>query len=144
MRHEPQYCRYVASFIKSSPHDEHEPYYSTSHGIRLLMPTQDTRDIIAAATRCLDVIWKQGPRYQKAGVMLGDFFRRGVAQLNLFDDFGPRPHGEQLMALLDTQNEKGNRLWFASQGISPTCTMKRSMLSPVWTTRLSDVPCTID
>lgn len=144
MRHERQHCRYVAAFIKSSPHDEHEPYYSNSSGIRLLTPTQDTRDIIAAATRCLDAIWKQGPRYQKAGVMLGDFFSQGVAQLNLFDDFSPRPHGKQLMALMDTQNKKGNKLWFAGQGISPTWTMKRSMLSPAWTTRLSDVPRTID
>lgn len=144
MRHEHQFCRYVAAFIKSSPHDEHEPYYSHSHGIRLLTPTQDTRDIIAAATRCLDVIWKQGPRYQKAGVMLGDFFSQGVAQLNLFDEFTPRPNGEQLMALIDAQNTKGNKLWFAGQGISPTWTMKRAMLSPAWTTRLSDVPRTID
>jgi DNA polymerase V len=144
MRHEHQYCCYVAAFIKSSPHDEYEPYYSNSHGIRLLTPTQDTRDIIAAATRCLDVIWKQGPRYQKAGVMLGDFFSQGVAQLNLFDEFSPRPNGEQLMALMDTQNKKGNKLWFAGQGISPTWTMKREMLSPAWTTRLSDIPRTID
>jgi DNA polymerase V len=144
MRHERQFCRYVSTFIKSSPHDEHEPYYSNSSGIRLLTPTQDTRDIIAAAVRCLDVIWKQGPRYQKAGVMLGDFFSQGVAQLNLFDDFAPRSNGEQLMALMDTQNKKGNRLWFAGQGVSPTWSMKRSMLSPAWTTKLSDVPRTLD
>jgi len=144
MRHEHQFCRYVAAFIKSSPHDEHDPYYSNSHGIRLLTPTQDTRDILAAATRCLDVIWKQGPRYQKAGVMLGDFFSQGVAQLNLFDEFSPRPNGEQLMSLIDTQNKKGNKLWFAGQGISPAWTMKREMLSPAWTTKLSDIPRTID
>lgn len=36
----------------------------------------DSRDIIAAATSCLDAIWKAGHRYQKAGVMLGDFYSR--------------------------------------------------------------------
>lgn len=40
----------------------------------LLTPTQDSRDIINAAVKCLDKIWKEGHRYQKAGIMLGDFF----------------------------------------------------------------------
>lgn len=31
---------------------------------------------------------------QKAGVMLGDFFSQGVAQLNLFDANAPRANGE--------------------------------------------------
>lgn len=140
LRADRQYCRYVGAFIKSSPHDDDEPYYSKSAGIHLLTPTHDTRDIIAAATRSLDIIWKQGPRYQKAGVMLGDFFSKGVAQLNLFDEFTPRENSESLMNVLDTLNKKGNKLWFAGQGVAPGWKMKRSLLSPAWTTRLADVP----
>lgn len=136
-----QYCRYVGTFIKSSPHDPHEPYYSNHTGIYLLTPTHDTRDIIHAAIRCLDIIWKQGPHYQKAGVILGDFFSRGVAQLNLFDDYAPRENSEALMQVIDKMNQQGNKLWFAGQGITPGWSMKREMLSPAWTTRLSDVPC---
>jgi len=135
-----QYCRYVGTFIKSSPHDPQEPYYSNNAGIYLLTPTHDTRDIINAATRCLDIIWKQGPRYQKAGVILGDFFSQGVAQLNLFDDYAPRANSEALMHTIDKINKQGNKLWFAGQGITPDWVMKRDMLSPAWTTRLSDVP----
>lgn len=51
-----------------------EPYYGNSASVKLLTPTQDSRDIINAATRSLDAIWQAGHRYQKAGVMLGDFF----------------------------------------------------------------------
>ena len=54
--------------------------------MKLLTPTQDSRDIINAAVKCLDKIWKDGYRYQKAGIMLGDFFSKGVAQLNLLDE----------------------------------------------------------
>lgn len=140
LRAQHQYCRYVGAFIKSSPHDPHEPYYSNSAGINLLTPTQDTRDIIAAATRSLDIIWKQGPGYQKAGVMLGDFFSQGVAQLNLFDEYTPRPNSQALMQVLDAMNKKGNKMWFASQGVTPAWAMKRQMLSPAWTTKLADVP----
>ena len=55
-----------------------------------MTPTQDTRDIIAAATRCLDAVWRDGHRYQKTEITLGDFYSQGVAQLSLFDDNAPQ------------------------------------------------------
>ncbi|MGG5838491.1 DUF4113 domain-containing protein, partial [Huaxiibacter chinensis] len=100
-----------------------------------------TRDIINAAVKCLDAIWKDGHRYQKAGIMLGDFFSQGVAQLNLFDENAPRSNSAQLMDILDhlnTQNGKGT-LYFAGQGIQQQWQMKREMLSPRYTTRYSDL-----
>ncbi|EOC0220768.1 DUF4113 domain-containing protein [Cronobacter turicensis] len=110
-------------------------------GKKLLTPTQDTRDIIAATTRCLDAVWRDGLRYQKAGVMLGDFFSQGVAQLNLFDENAPRANSEALMSLMDKLNQQGREtLYFAGQGIQQAWQMKREMLSPCYTTRLADVP----
>lgn len=141
LRGEHQYCRFISAFIKTSPFALNEPYYGNSASIKLLTPTQDSRDIIAAATRCLDKIWKDGHRYQKAGVMLGDFFSQGVAQLNLFDDNAPRPGSEKLMEVLDHLNAKDGRgtLYFAGQGVQPQWAMKRDMLSPRYTTRYSDL-----
>ena len=140
LREEHQYCRYVSAFVKTSPFAS-QPYYGNSAGMKLLTPTQDTRDIIAAATRCLDVIWRDGQRYQKAGIMLGDFFSQGVAQLNLFDDIAPRADSEALMALMDKLNKQGRgTLYFAGQGIQQSWKMKREMLSQCYTTKLSDVP----
>jgi DNA polymerase V len=40
LRAQHQYCRYIGAFIKSSPHDPDEPYYSNSAGITLLTPTR--------------------------------------------------------------------------------------------------------
>jgi len=140
LREEHQYCRYVSAFVKTSPFAS-QPYYGNSAGMKLLTPTQDTRDIIAAATRCLDAIWRDGHRYQKAGIMLGDFFSQGVAQLNLFDDIAPRADSEALMALMDKLNKQGRgTLYFAGQGIQQAWKMKREMLSPCYTTRISDLP----
>ncbi|HCW7014798.1 TPA: Y-family DNA polymerase [Citrobacter farmeri] len=141
LRGEHQYCRFISAFVKTSPFALNEPYYGNSASVKLLTPTQDSRDIIAAATRCLDAIWKDGHRYQKAGVMLGDFFSQGVAQLNLFDDNAPRPGSEKLMEVLDQLNAKGGRgtLYFVGQGIQQQWAMKREMLSPRYTTRFSDL-----
>ncbi|KAB1471818.1 DUF4113 domain-containing protein, partial [Cronobacter sakazakii] len=86
-------------------------------------------------------VWRDGHRYQKAGVMLGDFFSQGVAQLNLFDENAPRANSEALMSLMDKLNQQGRgTLYFAGQGIQQSWQMKREMLSPCYTTRLADVP----
>ncbi|EKJ8218456.1 Y-family DNA polymerase [Citrobacter sedlakii] len=141
LRGEHQYCRFISAFVKTSPFALNEPYYGNSASVKLLTPTQDSRDIIGAATRCLDVIWKDGHRYQKAGVMLGDFFSQGVAQLNLFDDNAPRAGSEKLMEVLDHLNAKDGKgtLYFAGQGIQQQWQMKREKLSPRYTTRYSDL-----
>ncbi|EPL2278266.1 Y-family DNA polymerase [Klebsiella pneumoniae] len=143
LRDEHQYCRFISAFVKTSPFALNEPYYGNSASVKLLTPTQDSRDIIAAATRCLDAIWKDGHRYQKAGVMLGDFYSQGVAQLNLFDDNAPWKNSEKLMEVLDHLNAKDGRgaLYFAGQGIQTAWQMKREMLSPRYTTRYSDLLC---
>ncbi|HBV5979706.1 Y-family DNA polymerase [Klebsiella pneumoniae] len=141
LRGEHQYCRFISAFVKTSPFALNEPYYGNSASLKLLTPTQDSRDIITAATKCLDVIWRDGHRYQKAGVMLGDFYSHGVAQLNLFDDNAPRKNSEKLMEVLDHLNAKDGRgtLYFAGQGIQTAWQMKREMLSPRYTTRYNDL-----
>ncbi|MFS7361816.1 Y-family DNA polymerase [Rahnella inusitata] len=141
LRNEHQYCRFISAFVKTSPFAHNEPYYGNSASVKLLTPTQDSRDIILAATRCLDTIWKNGCRYQKAGVMLGDFYSQGVAQLNLFDENAPRKNSQKLMDVLDRLNAEDGRgtLYFAGQGIQQKWQMKREMLSPRYTTRYADL-----
>jgi DNA polymerase V len=141
LRAERQYCRHVSAWIKTSPFATHEAYYGNSASVKLNTPTQDTRDIIAAAMRCLDAIWQPGHRFDKGGVMLQDFFSRGIAQLELFDEYQPRPGSEKLMQVMDHINNSGRaKLWFAGQGTQQVWSMKRELLSPAYTTRLSDLP----
>lgn len=107
LREEHLYCRYVSTWIKTSPFAVNEEYYGNSACIKLSTPTQDTRDIIAAAMRCLDTIWQPGHRYQKGGVMLQDFYSQGVAQFGLFDEYQPRINSKQLMEVIDRINNSG-------------------------------------
>lgn len=140
LRGEHQYCRHISAFIKTSPFAVNEVYYGNTAGTKLQIPTQDSRDIVAAATKCLDAIWQDGHRFQKCGVMLGDFYNQGVAQLGLFEEYQPRSNSEQLMAVLDGINHSGKgRVWFAGQGVQKSWEMKRQMLSPAYTTRFSEL-----
>jgi len=141
LRGERQFCRHISVFIKSSPFAINEPYYGNVGTEKLLTPTQDTRDVIAAAVRALERIWKDDHRYAKAGVMLNDFSATGVAQLNLFDEQQPRPNSAELMKVLDGINHSGlGQIWFAGRGIAPEWKMKREMLSPAYTTRWKEIP----
>ncbi|EBV2165534.1 DNA polymerase V subunit UmuC [Salmonella enterica subsp. enterica serovar Eastbourne] len=141
LRGERQYCRHISVFIKTSPFSATEPYYGNVASEKLLTATQDTRDIIAAAARALERIWRDGHRYAKAGVMLNDFSGSGIAQLNLFDEQPPRPHSKELMRVVDGINHSGlGQVWFAGRGIVPQWKMKREMLSPAYTTRWTDIP----
>jgi len=141
LRRERQYCSQVAVFVRTSPHAEGEVFYGNQAMGRLLTPTNDTREIIRVAMQGLDHIWREGCRYMKAGVMLGDFYSQGVSQLNLFDEFKPQANSESLMRVVDGLNQSGKgKLWFAGQGIQKSWEMKREMLSPAYTTRLSDLP----
>ncbi len=142
LRLEHQFCRFVSVFIRTSPHgNESEAFYNNQAGGRLMMPSNDTRDILRLASEALDRIWVEGHRYMKAGVMLGDFYSQGVVQLNLFDEHQPRANSAALMAVVDGLNKSGNaKIWFAGQGIQKSWAMKREMLSPAWTTRYEDLP----
>lgn len=141
LRGERQFCRYVAVFVKTSPFALNEPYYGNVASEKLMTPTQDTRDIIAAAVKALDRIWVNGHRYAKAGCMLNDFTPDGVSQLNLFDDTQPRNNSNQLMKVVDVINHSGKgKIWFAGRGIAPEWQMKRELLSPADTTRWADIP----
>ena len=103
--------------------------------------SHDTRDLIAAAGRALDKIWKEGHNYAKAGVMLNDFKPAGVTQLSLFDEGKPYANSDALMNVLDTINNSGKgKVWFAGRGIAPAWTMKRDMLSPAYTTQWDSIP----
>lgn len=139
LRKENQYCRFISVFIRTSPHDD-STYNNQASG-RLLLPSNDTRDIIRVATEALGRIWREGERYIKAGVMLSDFYSEGVAQLDLFAETQPKANSAALMKAIDALNQSGKgKIWFAGQGIEKSWSMKREMLSPAWTTRYSDLP----
>lgn len=144
LRAEHQFCSRVSVFASTSPFAVNETYYSNQATTTLTIPTQDSRDIIAAAVRALDAVFIAGHRYHKCGVMLSDFRSERMAQFGLFDDTPPRKNSEQLMQLLDSLNHSGNgKVWFAGQGIPDKTEgwkMKRGMLSPAWTTKWIDMP----
>lgn len=65
LRGERQYCWQVTTFVRTSPFAVKEPCYSNAAVEKLSLPTQDSRDIIAATCRALNHVWHEGYRYMK-------------------------------------------------------------------------------
>lgn len=90
----------------------------------------------------LQSIWKDGYCYNKAGVMLADFYDQNAKQTSLSDDMTQEYRSKKLMDTVDKINESGlGTVTLASQGSKKnTWAMKREYLSPGYTTRWSDLP----
>lgn len=140
LRQQGSRCRHVSVFIATGRYGD-EPQYGNTASLVSEYPTSDTRDIAGLALRVLDAIWRDGFRYAKAGVMLGDFYQSGVAQLDMFSEQPPRANADVLMATMDRIKSAGRgKIWFAGQGTHHPWQMKREMLSPRYTTCLAELP----
>lgn len=135
LRGQQQLCQALQVFVRSSPFDERGEHYSRSVLVQLPFPTCDTRDLVAGALEGLAGIYRPGPAYAKAGVILMDFVERGRFTPDLFAP-APRHGSDRLMAVVDAINAKQGRGTIrparlaADQGFS----MKRERLSPKFTT----------
>ncbi|MFD1007948.1 DUF4113 domain-containing protein [Oceanisphaera ostreae] len=109
--------------------------------IVLTLPSADSRELVQAVTLGLERIWKPGYRYQKAAVMLADFWPTGTYQPSLFEAHKTKPSSERPMEVMDSINRSGKgRIFLAAEGIRQPWQMKRTFLSPAYTTRISDLP----
>lgn len=140
LREQGSKCRHISVFIATGRYGN-EPQYANTASLTCEYPTSDTRDILGFAMRGLEGIWRDGYRYAKAGIMLGDFYQSGIAQLDMFSENQPRANADALMMTLDQINRSGlGKVWFAGQGTSNPWQMKREMLSPRYTTCLAELP----
>lgn len=128
-------------FIQTGQFNENERRYANSATVPLLIPSSDTRDLVAAALAGLDRIYRPGFRYLKAGVVLMDLVAPGLAQTDLFAP-APRAGSDRLMAMMDRVNSEFGRgtLRPGRVPITPAWGMKRELKSPGYTSSWSDLP----
>lgn len=65
-----------------------DDYYAKSAELRLPAPLSDDGDLVAVALDLLSGVYKKGPGYKKAGVMLSKFSSASCTQSMLFDEYG--------------------------------------------------------
>ncbi len=128
-------------FIRTSPFDKAGPSYDNAATGKLTSPSSDTRTILELVTRLFDMIWRDGYRYAKAGVMLGEFCSPQHVQLNLFESRVGCAQQDNLMQAVDSINQNGKgKIWFGGQRPQKDWFMKQANLSPAYTTRWGSIP----
>jgi DNA polymerase V len=121
--------------------------YRNAASTSLAPLTHHTPTLLRAARSCLDRIWRDGPAYRKAGVMLAGLRPEQPRQAHLFED-GATDEQTALMAAVDRINRTlgSNTIgWAASMVSKPEradWTMRRAHRSPRYTTRWDDL-CTV-
>lgn len=142
LRRQQSVTRSLSVFAHTSLFNQHEPYYAASTTVHLSHLTNDTRDIINAAHRGLDTIFRSGYRYAKAGVMLLDLHDANVEQTCFWNASRAREESTALMNVIDKINTRMGRDTIGSAGAArqPSWGTQRQRLSPAYTTRWTDIP----
>jgi DNA polymerase V len=130
-------------FVQAGPSAKDLTYRNVA-STPLAPPTHHTPTLLQSARRCLDRIWRKGPAYRKAGVMLTGLRPEVPRQAHLF---GASMTAEQA-ALMDTVDRinrtmgKGTAGWAAAMVSEPDAqdwTMRSAQRSPRYTTRWDEL-----
>jgi len=142
LRNEKQKCSQVSVFVRTSPFSDHKPQHRGYKTVELVTPTNDTRDILAAAKKALIPIYRSGYDYAKAGVLLNRFSNASSRQYSLFSDPDQPKGNSRFMEYIDQLNSCHTQIYYASQNINQWSPMKQNMMSPRYTTNWYELPKT--
>ena len=82
LRKEGKACKIISVFIRTNPFRKQDFQHREIRSTSLLYPTNDTRDLIKSAKLLLKDLYRKDFNYNKAGIMLSDFFDETVYQLD--------------------------------------------------------------
>ncbi|WP_180278682.1 DinB/UmuC family translesion DNA polymerase [Janthinobacterium sp. 13] len=102
-------CGAVHVFVQTNRFREKDEQYSNGITIPLEEPSADNRILACAALHGLAIIFRDGFKYKKAGIMLMDLQRNTQRQGVLFDAALDRARSVRAMAALDALNERFRR-----------------------------------
>jgi len=137
LRQQHSLCTKVEVFIQSSRFREGDAQYANSVVVKLPFPTSSSIEIVNFAVQGLDVIFKTGIGYKRAGVVLMEFVPDNEYQPSLF--FNSNPKHARLMQAMDMLNDKfGTKVRLAAMD-KRTHKMHQERLSPKYTTSLNEI-----
>ncbi len=142
LRLEGRECGRLGIFMSTNRYRASE-HYANQMNLTLPFPTADTREVMRNAITLAREIWRDGYRYNKAGIMLSDFRVPGACQADFFSPIEDSDKNQELMRAVDKINSLAgkNAIQFGRQVNKDTnWQMRRGNLSPAYTTRWADIP----
>jgi DNA polymerase V len=132
----------VMVFVTTNRFSATRPFYANHATVRLPYPTDFTPDLVEAAARLLETLYRPGFHDQKCGVMLLDLSPVTRVQADLFD-MRDRSREAWLMRALDAINtDYGARTVRIGNtgGSRPAWAVRQAFRSPRYTTYWRELP----
>ena len=131
IRSESLVAKAITVFVRTSPFQRDYGYYSNSKTIDFPIATNNSIETVKTAVAILESIFRNGYRYQKAGVMLTGL-REDDGRKNLFSSEKDEKINS-LMRSIDSTNHRYGRstLSLASAGVHKKWNMRRNYSSKI-------------
>jgi DNA polymerase V len=141
IRGDDQVTKSITVFIRTSPFDRHKEYYSNSKTIDLPIATNNSIELINAATEALKTIYKYGYFYQKSGIILSQLTEAKKEEFNLLAPL-LETKSKVLMKAIDQTNIKygRNSISIAQAGTGNSWKMRREHFSKIDTASFNNLP----
>jgi len=138
LRQQRSYCSKVEVFVITNRFREDRPQYANKVVVTLPFPSNSDIVLAKAAAQALEIVFREGFGYKKAGVVVHGLVPQPYRQGNLFAAEDPRH--EKLMGVMDRLNklQLNQVVRIASQDFKRE-KMRRERLSPYYTTRWESV-----
>ena len=140
IRSESLVAKAITVFVRTSPFQRDYGYYSNSKTIDFPIATNNSIETVKTAVAILESIFRNGYRYQKAGVMLTGL-REDDGRKNLFSSEKDEKINS-LMRSIDSTNHRYGRstLSLASAGVQKKWNMRRNYSSKIDTADFYSLP----
>jgi DNA polymerase V len=133
IRIDSQTAKKITTFIRTSPFQKDKNYYANTKDIDLPIRTNDSIELVKQALIALKCIYKQGYRYQKAGIILSGLKDVNIYKKNLFSTISGEEKRKKLMKAMDYTNTKygRNALSIAQAGLKKRWNIKKQYSSKI-------------
>jgi DNA polymerase V len=141
LRKENTVAKKLQVFIQTNPHRPEDQQYYGSVTLSLQVASNLSTELMKYTMKALEMIYKCGYLYQKAGVMALDLEEAKSIQMGMFDTH-QRDRDHLLMQKIDEVNKAfGNDMVrFGVHDYGTNWKLKQETHSPCYTTRLQEIP----
>ena len=139
LRQQGSSCFMIIVMLSSDSHKKQLKQHRASTRIILPFPTDSSLVISNESIRAIEVIFKQGIKYKRAGVIVTGLVPTDNYQLDIFHQENPKH--KSLMSTIDNLNYKykDNKIKLGSQDLERTWKMRQERLSPRYTTNINEI-----
>jgi len=133
IRADNQTAKKITVFIRTSPFQKENNYYANAKNIDLAIRTNDSIELVKQALLALKYIYKEGYKYQKAGIILSELDDIDSYKKNLFSEIISEEKRTKLMKAIDYTNIKygRNALSIAQAGLKKGWNIKKQHSSKI-------------